>query len=155
MMAIPNIKTNDEVLILTADGFDETGAVHCLVRMREAGLPVSIVGISSGNVTSSHGISVRADRSLDQVMAEVNSPHLVVIPGGRRSALALQLDPRVSRLLQKVVARGGYLAMMWNAEEVLLGERHAALNESDHLLSQGEKSVELFTQQLIELTVRA
>ncbi len=154
MMVAPNIKTKDEVLILTADGFDETGAVHCLVRMREAGLPVAVVGISSGNVTSSYGISVRADRSLDQVMADVKAPHLVVIPGGRRSALAMQLDPRVSRLLQKVVGHGGYLAMMWNAEEVLLGERHATLTESDHLLSQGEKSVDLFIQQLIELTVR-
>ena len=148
------IQGKDEVLVLAADGFDEAGVVCCLARMRRAGLSISVVGLSSGMVTSSCGISLRPDRTVDDVIANGSTPRLVIIPGGRRSKMALQADPRVFKLLNRTIANDGYTAVMLADEPVYPGDGFANWADSSRLISQGELSVEMFAEQLIDLIER-
>ncbi len=145
------IQGNDEVLVLAADGFDETGVVCCLARMRRAGISISVVGLSSGMITSSCGINMRPDWSMDDVIANGSTPRLVILPGGRQSKMALQVDPRVFKLLNRTIANGGYTAVMLADEPIYPGDRFANWADSSRLISQGELSVEMFAEKLIEL----
>lgn len=145
------IQRKDDALVLAADGFDETGVVCCLARMRRAGLSIAVVGLSSGMVTSSCGIKMRPDLSMDDVIANNSTPRLVILPGGRQSKMALQADPRVFKLLNRTIANDGYTAVMLADEPVYPGDGFANWADSSRLISQGELSVEMFAEQLIDL----
>ena len=141
----------DEVLVLAADGFDETGVVYTLARMRKAGISIAVVGLSSAMVTSSGGVNFHPDQTMDDVIANGSTPRLVIISGGRRSKMALQVDPRVSKLLGRTIASDGYTAVMLADEPIYPGDGFANWADSSRLISQGELSVEMFAEQLIDL----
>lgn len=145
------IQGKDEVLVLAADGFDETGVLYSLSRMRKAGLSIAVVGLSSGMVTSSGGVNLHPDQTLDDVIANGSTPRLVIISGGRRCKMALQADPRVFRLLNRTITNGGYTAVMLADEPIYPGDGFANWADSSRLISQGELSVGMFVEQLIDL----
>lgn len=53
--------------LFLANGFEITEAMAPLDIMRRAGLDVKTVGVTGGEAQSSHGITVKADISLDEV----------------------------------------------------------------------------------------
>lgn len=113
------------VVVLIATGFDELEVAGCLHPLREAGLRVALVGLTSGIIFGQHGLRVLPDVTLGQFHAAQWPPRLLVIPGGSGHAAALVADPRVHQLLQATLARQGQVAVWATAHkrfEPLLGE---------------------------------
>ena len=144
--------SHKRVFILLAHDFKELSVVYCLDRMREAGLPVSLVGLISGAVRGMHGLVIEPDYSLEAVG---QAPHVcgVVIPGGQQCTSLLTMDPRVHHLVQDVIDGDGFLAVMATAVNSF-NRASFTLTDKAIYLEQGDMSLPEFVTCLTEMTAR-
>ena len=68
------------VYILLGAGFETTEALTAADVLRRANIPVTLAGIGGEYVTSSHAVTVRADRPVEAV--SLLAGDMVVLPGG-------------------------------------------------------------------------
>ncbi|MCA9928939.1 MAG: DJ-1/PfpI family protein [Anaerolineales bacterium] len=141
-----------QVIVLLAHGFKEGSAIYCLVRLREAGINASLVGISAGLISGSHGISVRPDSTLGQVM-DVPPPKIVLFPDGKKSVLALLADPRVHRLLAATIKNNGIIAAMPVAASMLDSLELKLETAVSPLITQSHGTLDEFANRLINLVI--
>lgn len=105
------------VCILLADGFEEAEAVVPADLLRRAGIDVALTSLQGELVTSSHGIAVKADRTLSQI--DPVEVELVFLPGGLGGVRGLAEDPRAAELVRAVARRGGYVSAICAAPTLL------------------------------------
>ena len=108
------------IIVLLADGFEEIEALTPVDMMRRAGLDVKTVGISSKTVVGSHGISVVADSTPDEI--DLTRVKMAVFPGGMPGSLNLDASEYTDRVISAVLENGGRLAAIC-AAPLLLGRR--------------------------------
>lgn len=115
--------------LFLADGFEETEAIACLDVIRRAEIAVQTVSIDKPLVKGSHGISVKADISMDEITTE----HLegIILPGGMPGTLNLEKDERLSALIE-YCCQNNLLITAICAAPSILGKRG---------LLKGEKAV--------------
>jgi hypothetical protein len=96
-------------IVLVADGFEETETITILGLLRQAGLCVKSVGLTSGLVSSAHGVWVMPDRTLADLDSLLHTTPIsaVILPEGTQSVAKLEADPRVHNLLRQVAAQRG------------------------------------------------
>lgn len=87
------------IYVFLADGFEETEAIAPIDMLRRAKLDVKTVGIGTKTPTSSHGITVTADITADEVSLD-SRLQLIVLPGGMPGTLNL----KASETVQKAIA---------------------------------------------------
>jgi hypothetical protein len=144
---------------LFVDGFEEWETIIPLCLLRQAGLYVKSVGLTSGLVSSAHGVWLMPDLTLADLDDWTNtmSISVVILPEGRQSLARLETDPRVHKLLRQVVARNGQIVTSREGLRVL---RVAALwddelEQADDdqrmpvLLREPGQALEAFVQHLI------
>lgn len=110
------------VLIVLADGFEEIETVAILSQLRHAGVCVKSVGLTSGPVGGVNGIWLMPDLTFTDVdpLPESTSISAVIIPECRQQSLArLETDPRVHRLLNHTMARGGRIVVGPDGKRIL------------------------------------
>jgi 4-methyl-5(b-hydroxyethyl)-thiazole monophosphate biosynthesis len=105
------------VLIPLAQGCEELEAVTIIDLLRRAGVEVVVAGLREGPVTASRGTVLLPDTTLDLVLGD--NFDMVVLPGGMPGADHLDQDPRIHRLIQRMVEEGGYTAAICAAPKVL------------------------------------
>ena len=108
------------IIVLLAEGFEEIEALTPVDMMRRAGLDVKTVGISSKTVVGSHGISVVADSTPDEI--DLTRVEMAVFPGGMPGSLNLDASEYTDRVISAVLENGGRLAAIC-AAPLLLGRR--------------------------------
>ncbi len=140
--------TQNDILILITQGFEEEAVVRCLSQMRQASLPVSLVGLSAGLISSRHGLVMLPDYSLEQ-LSPVTVPKMVLIPGGRQCVLALLADPRVHKLLKEILEHGGYVASTSNAQSVLAEAGIPCSDQAANFFPQEGRKMDDYIKQLI------
>ncbi len=116
------------IYLLLADGFEETEALCPLDILRRAGLSVQTVSVRDRHVLGSHGITVLADITADEA---VETPELLILPGGMPGALHLDQAACTDTLLKKTLANGGRVAAIC-AAPFILGKR--GLLEGKHAI---------------------
>jgi len=121
-----NGTVSHKALILLAPDFREGTIVYCLERLRQAGVAVSLVGLSARMVKGLHGMVVRPDFSLGELISKMDTQSsgcadhpLIIIPGGNACISALFADPRVHQLIQSALQKEGLVAAMPEAEKML------------------------------------
>lgn len=145
-------------LIIVADGFEETEAIVFISLLRQAGLCVKSVGLTSGLVGSAHGVWLMPDLTLADLEHLTNTISVIILPGGRQSLARLEDDPRVHRLLRQVVAQQGQIV---TSPEGLRVTRTAAVwtNESGEtcderggsvIVREPGQSAETFARDLVQ-----
>lgn len=98
---------NRKIAVLLAQGFEETEALATVDVLRRAGFVCDMVSLGGLQVTGSHGITVVADKEMDDTM---DAYDMLVLPGGLPGAEHLRDDPRVTALLSRFDAQGKYIA---------------------------------------------
>lgn len=68
------------VYVLLGTGFEEVEAIAPVDLLRRAGIPVLTVGVDGKSVSGSHGITVEADITLEQL--DLTDLEMIVLPGG-------------------------------------------------------------------------
>jgi putative intracellular protease/amidase len=158
-LSVEENKQKKCALIIIADGFEETGVTVFLSLMRQAGLYVKSVGLTSGLISSVHGVWLMPDLTLTDLDLLINTTPIsvIILPEGRQSLARLESDPRVHRLLRQVVAQRGKIVASQEGLRVL---RAAALWGSESgagddvrgrsvLLREPGQSVETFARDLM------
>lgn len=99
------------VLVVIADGFEEADAIVILSLLRQAGIYVKSVGLTSGLIGSARGVWIMPDLTLADLdrLTNAESISVIILPEGRQSLARLEVDPRVHRLLRQVVAQRGHI----------------------------------------------
>lgn len=106
--------------LFLADGFEEIEAIATVDVLRRAGLIVNTVSINpTGEATGANGVTVTADRTIDQIELEPDTEWLIC-PGGMPGAQNLSECPRLSELLTAQFKRGGRIAAICASPAVVL-----------------------------------
>ena len=105
------------VYILLGEGFEEAEAIVPGDLLRRAGVAVAYVGLEGLAVKGSHGITVTADMTLEQVKEE--DMEMLVLPGGLGGVASIQMDLFATALIQKARDRGCWLAAICAAPSIL------------------------------------
>lgn len=87
-----------KVLCLLADGFEEAEAITPVDLLRRAGFSVTTCGLNSQGVKASHGLEVKADTVLAEVLDQEFD--CLYLPGGAGHVHFLE-DERVMALIRK------------------------------------------------------
>ena len=105
------------VYILLAPGFEEIEALAPADLLRRAGIETALVSVTGEPVPGSHGITVTADVTLDEV--DLSKMDMVVLPGGGPGYKNLGKVPRVEALVREAVKRDIWVAAICAAPSVL------------------------------------
>ncbi len=106
-----------KVLILAADGFEDTELICPMYRLKEAGFQVDIAAPEWGEIRGKHGYGVTANLTLDEV--EPSAYRLLLLPGGK-SPERLRIIPRVLDIARDFAARGKSIAAICHGPQILL-----------------------------------
>lgn len=106
------------VYILLARGFEESEALVPADLLKRAGANVVLVATEGGlAVTGSHGFTITADITIDELRKEDMS--CVVLPGGLPGTELLGNNPRVLDTIEYAANKGLYIAAICAAPSIL------------------------------------
>lgn len=105
------------VVILLGNGFEESEAIVPADLLRRAGVEVVLTALKGMEVTSSHGVTVKADATLEALDAD--RIDLLFLPGGLGGVEAIQSCPAALKLVRAVYDKGKYLTAICAAPTIL------------------------------------
>lgn len=108
------------IYMFLANGFEEVEALCPLDLLRRAGLDIKTVGVSGKYVTGSHGITVEADMTEDEL--DDNAPTAVILPGGMPGTTNLDASAAVHTALDNAKTCNALIAAIC-AAPMILGKR--------------------------------
>ena len=106
-----------KAIILLAEGFEEIEALTVVDVLRRADVVCDMVALGDTEVTGSHGIVVKCDRSI--LDGELNQYDGIILPGGQPGSDNLREDVRVIELVKDYFATGKLVAAICAAPIVL------------------------------------
>ena len=117
-----------KALVLLADGFEEVEAITPIDYLRRAGIELSTAAAGESlELTGSHGIPVRADLSLGELVKRAGGLSglcrdldAVLLPGGMPGASNLAASPDVSALLEAMARDGKIIAAICASPALVL-----------------------------------
>ena len=125
-----------KVAVLLAEGFETIEALTTVDIMRRAGVECSTFGTKGIEVTSSHSITIKADKILSE---EINSYDVVVLPGGMPGAVNLRDDEKVNEVVESIEE-----STIHN-QEVITSEVDEYIKEENiEVVEEPQKKVNLF-----------
>lgn len=105
------------VAVLLAPGFEEIEAITVIDVLRRADIHVTVAGIRKGEITGSHEITVRPDKTLEEIQPQ--GFDMVVLPGGLPGTNHLREDPRVLAFVRAIAESGKHTCAICAAPIVL------------------------------------
>jgi len=105
------------VLILCADGFEDTELLVPYYRFREAGLRVDVASLARGPIKGKHGYEVEAGLALDEVRPDEYDA--LVVPGGRAPE-RLRKSAKALEVVRAFFAAGKPVAAICHGPQLLL-----------------------------------
>jgi protease I len=102
-----------KIAVLAEDQYEDLELWYPLLRMKEEGAKVTVVGTIDNKVyQSKHGYPVRVEATPNQKI--VNDFDAVIIPGGYAPD-RMRRDPDLLEMVKHVFERGGLIAMICHA----------------------------------------
>lgn len=101
-----------------ADGFEEVEALSPVDILRRAGLEVKTVGVGGQFITSSHGIIVKSDLTIDKINVH-DSLDAVILPGGMPGTLNLEASDAVQATIDECAKNGKLICAICAAPSIL------------------------------------
>ena len=107
------------VYILLGTGFEEIEAVAPCDILRRGGVDVATAGIGGRDVTGAHGVTVRADITVEEI--DIADAEMIVVPGGLGGVESIEASPEALRAIVSVNAKDGEVAAICAGPRVLAG----------------------------------
>ncbi|MFQ5611571.1 MAG: DJ-1/PfpI family protein [Anaerolineae bacterium] len=105
------MKHKKQIYLFLIEGFEEGEAGIAVSELREAGLPVKVIGQTRQAVRGAHGLMVNTDLSLEQALLNCQNTTNLLIIGDRRWPYRISSDPRASRLVKTVANEGNPIVL--------------------------------------------
>ena len=136
-----------KIAVLVEDNYQELELWYPVLRLREEGAQVYIVGPEKGRTfTSKHGYPATADHAADDI--EITALDAVIVPGGYAPDL-MRRHPSMVRLVRDAHDRGALVAAICHAgwmlvsSDVLRGRNATCVaNIKDDLVNAGAEYVD-------------
>mgnify|MGYP000923024243 CR=1 FL=1 len=106
--------------VLLADGCEEVEAITPIDYLRRAGIAVVTAGIAGRSVTAGHGITIAADRILEEIHEETFE--CVIVPGGGKGSENIARDGKACRFITRHAREGALIAAICAAPALVLGQ---------------------------------
>lgn len=106
------------VYCFLADGFEELEAVAPIDILRRADVKVLTVGVTGKTVRGSHGITVTADITVDEVKLE-SDLEAVILPGGLPGAVNLENSSVVQNSIDFAYKNDAYICAICAAPQII------------------------------------
>ena len=131
-----------KIAVLLATGYEEGESLFLADVLMRAGFTCDLVSTTGeGMVSGCHGITVRADRLLEDGAEDYD---MIVLPGGLPGATNLRDNPAVIRLVRQFDAEKKYIGAICAAPVVL--QQAGILSGRSHTSYPGKKYTGLFTE---------
>lgn len=89
-----------KIVLLLAHGFEEIEAVTPIDILRRGGIEVTVAGIGNTDITGSHGIQIKCDTTIGQIVA--SNFDGVVIPGGMPGATNISKSVEAGQFIKSM-----------------------------------------------------
>jgi protease I len=106
------------ILILSADGFEDSELLCPMYRLKEAGYQVDIAAPEWGQIKGKQGYMVTANLALDDVQPD--SFKLLLLPGGKAASQTLRTIPRAQDIVREFVDKGRLVAAICHGPQILV-----------------------------------
>ncbi len=106
-------------MIILADGFEELEAIAVIDILRRARIKVVVTGLDHSEVTSTRGITILADSTLQD--EDDHEFDVIILPGGEPGATHLQQSDRLTTLLTRQYQSNKWIAAICSAPRILAG----------------------------------
>lgn len=126
-----------KVLIISADGFEDTELLVPYYRLLEAGCQVDVASMAKGDITGKHGYQVHVQRSLEEV--DHSTYDLLLLPGGKAPE-AVRREARALEIARAFMADNRPVAAICHGPQILVS---AGLLEGRHATCYGSVADEL------------
>lgn len=108
---------NRDILIISADGFEDSELLQPYQQLREEGLSVDIASLQAGTITGKHGMEVTASLGVDNVAPDDYA--MLLLPGGKAPA-ALRRHQRVLDVAQHFMQANKPVAAICHGPQILI-----------------------------------
>ena len=105
------------VYVFLADGFEIIEALAPVDMLRRAKIDVKTVGVSSEIVTSSCGVGVKCDMTIDEF--DFYDVEAVVLPGGMPGTLNLENSSAVQKVIDNANNTNAFICAICAAPSIL------------------------------------
>lgn len=105
------------VLMLSADGFEDSELLVPLYRLREAQVDVDLASPGGRCIRGKHGYEIEVDRNAEEV--GIDSYDMLMLPGGKAPATLRQSAP-VLALARAFFERGKPVAAICHGPQILI-----------------------------------
>ena len=105
------------IYVFLANGFEEVEAICPVDIIRRAGLSVTTVGIGGTQITGSHGITVSADISENDI--DLADTEMIFLPGGMPGTLNLAASATVKNAIKYATENNKYISAICAAPSIL------------------------------------
>lgn len=105
------------VLIISANGFEDTELLVPMYRLKEAGIEVHVASIAAGRITGKNGHTVRANLAFEDVDSKQYAA--LIIPGGKAPE-TVRLNESAVRIVQEMMDAGKPVAAICHGIQVLI-----------------------------------
>lgn len=106
-----------KALIVLAEGFEEIEAVTPIDILRRSEVEVTIAGIGSDVITSTHNTNIKVDTRLDNYSG---LPDAIILPGGLPGAENLASSVKLKDLILKMHSEGKIIAAICASPALVL-----------------------------------
>ncbi len=104
------------VYIILGKGFEEAEAIIPCDLLRRAGVETEFVSIGAKSVTGGHGITVEAERTVEET--ELTDADMIVLPGGLGGVASVLSCQKVLDAVRKMNEAGKFVAAICAAPTV-------------------------------------
>ncbi len=116
-MQISTEKTRKHVLIISADGFEDSELLQPYLQLSEEGVSSDIASLQAGLITGKHGKAVTANLAVDEV--DPTGYDMLLLPGGKAPA-ELRKHEQVLELVRHFFRAGKPVAAICHGPQILL-----------------------------------
>ncbi len=106
------------IYIFLANGFEEMEALAPTDILRRAKLQVKTVGVTGELVSSSHGVTVKPDITIDEISLD-DKLEMIVLPGGMPGTLNLEASDKVQQAIDYCASNDRFIAAICAAPSIL------------------------------------
>ena len=108
-----------KVAVIIANGTEEIEVLTPVDILRRAGVDCDLVSVSGEHPTCSHAVTIKADKTVDQV--DFNNYSAIVIPGGMPGAINIANNEKVVDGIRYLLDSGKIVASICASPAVVLG----------------------------------
>jgi protease I len=116
-MQISSEKVRKHVLIISADGFEDSELLQPYQQLNEEGVTADIASLRAGTITGKHGMEVKATLSVDEVNPD--DYQMLLLPGGKAPA-ELRKHQRVLEIVRHFFQQNKPVAAICHGPQILI-----------------------------------